>query len=440
MKFYNIILVLLSLSVFSYFKSLRKFLMFTYPIVGAFFAVFCVNFTETLLGKFGIDLKYDGVSRVFIFSVSISFFLTALKLIKDKKEISFAFSFLFLTSYATLSLTFLSRDLFNLYVLLEVLSVQAALMILENKNEKKLWASLKYLIIGSLGANIYLIGTVIYYTNAATFSLLTESNLPKIAYSLMIAGLMIRTGVFGAGMWLMQFHSNADDELSAILSGAFINGGIYAIKVVTEASKIDLLPVIGVMMAAIGGFFALFSQNYKRAVALSSSVHLGVITAFVKNSPIYVLMHSLSKTILFLNSSAVKKRSLPLSTGVLLYVAILSLNGAPFTLGGYAEKVLLKDSHILLKSLAIFALVSSSAGIMKSLLKVRFEKTLTPSILLIIPFLYPSFSFESLFAMFMLIIFMCLKIERRSSIIYGERLEDNLILAMLVTVVMLWCC
>ncbi len=62
-------------------------------------------------------------------------------------------------------------DLFNMYVMLEIMTFAAiALTAFRNYKDKSVEAAFKYIVTGSLGSSLILLGTCLIYGETKTFS------------------------------------------------------------------------------------------------------------------------------------------------------------------------------------------------------------------------------------------------------------------------------
>lgn len=387
---------------------LRKPLTIVYPLV-----LSTVFFLEKpgdayILGEFGVHLKLSDDSKIFALAVSISFLMVAL----NRNEWSPKRALLLLSSILTISAMFISYDLFNIYLLMEVLSVQAGLMAIDRKDKKVFWNTLKYLIVGSIGANLYLIGVIMVYQKTGSFSIPNE--LEKLPMAFIVTGMLMRAGVFGLGTWLLSFHSSVDDELSALFSGAFIGGIVFPIhRILGNPPR---LAIIFQLLALLGSFLVFTSGKYKRILASSTMAHLSAMMS-THDPSLYFFNHAVAKTFLFLKSSDFKRGEISKLDFILTILSIASLAGFPFTLGAIAES----QSH---STLVMLSSIISSAGIFSvvsrvKIFKGRFRVLSFFPVVLIYPFLSLK-TFLSLFS----ILGMVFKIEKEKRLFF-EKLEWN---------------
>ena len=387
-------------------KVLRRFLSIIYPIAVAAAFLLEKNGDTYIIGKFGVHLRLTGDSKIFALAVSLSFFMVAL----NKREWSLKRTFLFLTSILTISAMFISYDLFNVYVLMEVLSVQAGLMAIEKRDKKVLWNTLKYLIIGSIGANLYLVGVIMIYQIAGSFSIPAEPH--KLPMAFIATGMLMRAGVFGLGTWLLPFHSSVDDELSALFSGAFIGGVVFPMhRILGDGGQ---FAYIFQVLALLGSFTAFSSTNYKRIIASSTMAHMSAMMS-MRDPSLYFLNHAVAKTFLFLKSSNFKRNNVSKMDLILVFLSAASLAGFPMTLGALAES----QSHSILVMLSS---IISSAGIFSVISKVKTsEKAFNVSSLIPLILVYPFFSLKSILSI-LAILGMVFKIKKDMNLFF-EKLE-----------------
>ena len=405
MKTHSVILILLSFTPLSMLKILRKPLTILYPLVVS--AAFLLEKSGDLqvIGKFGVHLKLSEDSKIFALAISLSFLMVAL----NRKEWTVKRALLFLTSILTISAVMISYDLFNVYVLMEVLSVQAGLMAIEKRDKRVLWNTLKYLIVSSVGADLYLVGVIMVYQKTGNFSIPDE--IDKLPMAFITTGMLMRAGVFGLGTWLLSFHSSVDDELSALFSGAFIGGIVFPIHRILGISHMTHILQI---LALLGSLLVFFSKNYKRILAISTMTHLGAMIS-MSDPSIYFFNHAVAKTFLFLKSGDLKRKVLSKTDFALAILSTASLAGFPLTLGALAES----QSH---STIVMLSSIISSAGIFSALSRVKISKErFRISSLVPIVLIYPFFSLKSLFSLFSILGVM-FKIERDRKLFF-EKLE-----------------
>ncbi len=435
MKFHEILLMAQLVSFLGIFERIRKVVLVTLPLFLAWFGYISSDYTAYLIGKFGVMVGMDDFSRSLIVVSSLMFAVIFIENIREK--IDFSQYFFFITSALILNFIFISKDFFNIYILLEVLSILAVLMMMKAADKKKLWTSLKYLLIGNVGANIYLLGVLIYYLHTGNFHVVKNGDVPSIALNLMILGLLVRTGVFGFGMWLPQFHSNADKVLSAMFSGIFINGGIYALKLINDIKSVSYMIFLGISLSLAAAILGFFSKDVKRAIALSTMNHLGIMIMNLVNPSLYITAHSIAKTLLFLESDNLKKEEIDISTWLVSLIAIASLSGFPMTLGFKAEHALTKNFPLYLALLVSTSNVIIGASLFKFIWK-KVKKGFNGLIIVSLSLVHiTSFEFLTVALVFVTLALSLFK-PRKTIYLPIESMDINLLFVLGAAVVILW--
>ena len=101
--------------------------------------------------------------------------------------------------------------LFNFFVFLKLITVIVTILISYNKNGSSYRAGIYYLLINTLGAMFFLIGTIILYYVYGTINIqyiasqiseFSNSNIVKLAYVMMLSGISIKAALVPLYSWL----------------------------------------------------------------------------------------------------------------------------------------------------------------------------------------------------------------------------------------------
>ena len=269
----------------------------------------------------------------------------------------------------------LSGDIFNMFIMVEILTFAAvALTAFRNTAKGALEAAFKYLVVGSMGSTCILVGTIMLYAqvhtlNFAQLSALIPGNLnnaTKLAFALLFIG-------FGTKAFIVPFHPLAADahgaapaSISVLISGVLTKSGIYAIirlcyflfQSMGLGTVQFMLVFFGCMSMFICVTMALAQHDFKRLLAFHSISQIGYVltavglcTALGISAGLYHAMnHTLFKGLLFLAAGAVLhqtgttdldrlgglSRKMPWTT-VLFLIGAFSISGIP-PFNGFASK------------------------------------------------------------------------------------------------------
>jgi multicomponent Na+:H+ antiporter subunit D len=198
---------------------------------------------------------------------------------------------LWLFLWAGLNALFLSRDVFNLYVTLEVLGFAAVALVALAGTPEALRAAMRYLLASLLGSLFFLLGVALLYGVHAAVDLAALAAAAQrepatwVALTLMTGGLLIKGAVFPLHFWLPAAHSSAPAPVSALLSALVVKAPFYIlarlwfvgfVSVRTVAFS-QLLGLLGAAALLWGGAQALRQARLKMLVAYSTVAQLGYL-------------------------------------------------------------------------------------------------------------------------------------------------------------------
>jgi multicomponent Na+:H+ antiporter subunit D len=327
--------------------------------------------------RFVISFFVDETSILFIGLTVIMFSIVMLYAYPSmKNESKFYFFLLFLEAVFIGLLS--TNDLFNLFVFLELTTLLVTILIVYKKNESAFKAGLHYLLISSLAAMLFLLGTMFIYYAFGTLniqiimaemtpSMVAEPSI-QLAYILMMSGIFVKAAFFPVYSWLPKAHGVATSSVSALLSGLIVKGAIYLIirlHLQMFHAPYDFSEVIfwlGVLSALAGALFAMSQKDIKQVLAFHTISQVGLIvmglmtnddTSYV-GGLLHVFNHAFFKGLLFLVAGVIiehyqtKKindirglwKTMPW-VSILLIVGILGITGAPL-FNGFVSKSLIK--------------------------------------------------------------------------------------------------
>ena len=174
-------------------------------------------------------------SLLLLFSSFILFMTVLYAFFYLKKEKEFLFFPLIGFLSTGLAILFLSNDIFNIYVGLEILSLSAVSLSALGAKKESISAAIKYLFASLLASGFYLLAVVLIYTNYSTLSIemlsliIKDDKITHLAYIFIVISLAIKTALFPFHYWLAKAHSNALTPVSALLSAIVIKTTFYLI-------------------------------------------------------------------------------------------------------------------------------------------------------------------------------------------------------------------
>jgi len=283
------------------------------------------------------------------------------------------YTLLMLATAGMLGVT-LTGDIFNLYVFFEIMCISSYALVAFRRGWSSIEASIKYMIISSLGTSFILLGVALLYGEIGTLTIAhlasrlaavraTDPFLVATALTLFIAGFGIKIAMVPFHAWLPDAYQAAPTSIAALFSGATATVGIYAMLRVTYAmfgalALGTMLAVFGVVTMIAGGLMALVQRDLKRLLAYSGISQMGYIllgvglgTALgVQGGLFHMLNNAVFKALLFMCAGAILYRvgtsnidglgglakNMPVTAG-LFTVGALSISGVP-PFNGFASK------------------------------------------------------------------------------------------------------
>jgi len=303
------------------------------PDVGTYQMVFDVPWIAPLGASFKLGI--DGVS---LWLVILTTFLQPVILLSATKAIEKnvrEFVALMLVLEAGMLGAFLSLDLFLFYIFWEIMLIPMYLLIGMWGGQRRLYASIKFVIYTMVGSLLMLVAIFYIYakygaiTGEYTTDLEKLSNLVLphsaqvwcfLAFALAFA---IKVPLFPLHTWLPDAHVEAPTAGSVVLAGVLLKFGIYGfirfamplfpVGAAEVAPYIAILAVAGIIY---GAFVAFAQEDVKKLVAYSSVSHLGfcalglfALTAQGIEGSIYAMIsHGLTTSGLFLAIGVIYER------------------------------------------------------------------------------------------------------------------------------------
>jgi multicomponent Na+:H+ antiporter subunit D len=189
-----------------------------------------------------------------------------------------------------------SRDLFNLFVFLEVAAISSYALV-GVAGGRALFAAFRYLILGTLGASFYLLGVSYLYAVTGTLNMADLADkLPLLLNSkALVAGLLFMFIGLGIKMALVPFHvwmpgayTYAPDSISPILASlvtkvallAWVRISFWVLNasiVIYDIPILVIVAVLGALAAVIGASLALAQRDLKMMFAYGGISHIGII-------------------------------------------------------------------------------------------------------------------------------------------------------------------
>jgi multicomponent Na+:H+ antiporter subunit D len=249
----------------------------------------------------GIEYRIDALNAFVMVLVSATALLTVIfSLHSIEIELPAHMHYLFYTMFALCLAGLLgiaaTGDAFNIFVFLEVSSLSTYVLIAMGRQRKALFAAYRYLIMGTIGATLIVIGIGMLYLLTGTLNLhdmatrleASQNTRPALmALAFISVGVFLKLALFPLHQWLPNAYAYAPSAVSVFLAATATKVAIYVLlrfyfTVFGQDSftQLPLRPLI--ILLALSGMFiasavAIYQQDLKRLFAFSSVAQVGYI-------------------------------------------------------------------------------------------------------------------------------------------------------------------
>ncbi len=265
----------------------------------------------------------------------------------------------------------LSRHLGLTWVAMEASTLATAPLIYFNHNARSLEATWKYLLIGSLGIALALLGTFFLALSGAApegpRTLFVDELVRagptlsrtwvRAAFVFLLVGYGTKMGLAPLHSWKPDAYGEAPGLLGALLAGGLTNFAFLAIVRVFQVTRAageeafarDALVGLGLLSIALAAVFVVGQRDFKRMLAYSSVEHMGILALGIglgggaaAGAFFHCLNNGLTKGVVFLSAGNIHRafgskttdevrgaaRLLPVS-GPLFLAGFLAVTGSP---------------------------------------------------------------------------------------------------------------
>jgi multicomponent Na+:H+ antiporter subunit D len=334
----------------------------------------------------GIEYVIDPISGFVATVVSVVAFLVligsrrmALREMEDRQGPFYGTVLMLLTGLLGIVVT---GDLFNVFVFLEISSLATYGLIFMG-GPKAMIASFRYLIVGTAGGALYLLGVGYLYFSTGTLNMADmAARLPSVMDSravlagtvLIFVGIGVKVAIVPLHWWLPDAYNFAPSSVNTLIAPISTKVAAYLMlrmsltvfpdRYLAEATPVaSMLLVLGLAGAIGGGAAALGQSDLRRVLAYSSISQISLIAVGIGlGSPLagaaalfHIMAHSVMKAALFLAASGIRYRTaqvdidrmagiarvMPLTMAAFA-VASVSMVGLPPTAGFFSKLYLVQ--------------------------------------------------------------------------------------------------
>lgn len=247
------------------------------------------------LAPFGIAFTADTLSVLFTFIASLVTLLIILysPADVDKAAIKSGYYTLILMLLVGVNGSFLTGDIFNLYVWFEVMLISSFGLLILGGEKIQLDGAVKYAFLNLLGTTFFLIATGLLYGVTGTLNfadLFTKVAASEATGTLAILSVMflfafgLKAAAFPMYFWLPAAYHTPRVAVSAIFAGLLTKVGVYALmRIFTivfpqgNGMAFEIFGIIGGLTIIFGGLGAIAQTELRRMLAYLLMSGIGVL-------------------------------------------------------------------------------------------------------------------------------------------------------------------
>ena len=330
----------------------------------------------------GITLVVDRLSALMLVVSALVLLVVAVFAIgesaAERREPSF--HPLYLVLAAGVAASFVTADLFNLFVAFEMMLSASYVLITLGGRPDQVRSGMSYVVISLVASTLFITLLALLYASTGTINMADlavrlDDVDPELRAAFSIGLLIvfgIKAGLFPLFFWLPDSYPTAPGPVTAIFAGLLTKVGVYAI--IRSQTLLFGLPewmgtvlvVVAVLTMVVGVLGAIAQDDMKRILAFHIISQIGYMifglglatVAGLAGAVFYIVHHIIVKTALFLVAGLVSRRagSSRLSEvgglvrdapviAILFAVPALSLAGLP-PFSGFLAKFALVDAGL----------------------------------------------------------------------------------------------
>lgn len=230
-----------------------------------------------------------------------------------------------------LNVVVMTRDLFNLFVFLEISSIAVAGLIVLTQNTKSISAGFKFMIATGIISGLLLLGIAFIYNYAGSLNIdhILTQNLEaakglSIAIFFLMIAIVLEMKPFPANGWGLDVYSSAESGVSSLLSSAYATATVFVLMKLLPFAPENLqfiIAAIGIVTFVLSNLMGMRQDNPNRMLGYSSISQIGLLAAVIGLSSVIgdytyfivisiLISHFLAKSGLFWIAGIVKQESI----------------------------------------------------------------------------------------------------------------------------------
>jgi len=256
----------------------------------------------------GIELVADGLSAAVVGLVALAA-LAVLAITRRAGPRGTAFYTAYLLLVSGLMGVAVTGDVFNLFVFLEITGLATYTLVASDRSPASAVAALKYLIVGTTGASLYLVGVGYLFMATGTLNMadlaailagepsfvdgpMYDDPLVMAGFGFVATGLLVKAAIFPLHTWQPDAYAAAPDAVTVLISALVSTVGAYAFARIVltvftpaffAANPAAATAIVTLASASVvaGSALAWLQADVERVFAYSSVSQFGLVVAAI---------------------------------------------------------------------------------------------------------------------------------------------------------------
>nr|YP_010273940.1 NADH dehydrogenase subunit 5 [Bulinus nasutus]QYJ56643.1 NADH dehydrogenase subunit 5 [Bulinus nasutus] len=318
--------------------------------------------------EFSFSVILDKVSLMFgvvVTLISSCVFMFACKYMQEDPNF-FRFKWILMSFVVSMNFLVFSGSYFFMLLGWDGLGVTSFALIIYYSSKDSLTAGFQTLLLNRLGDVLIVTSFYMFVLfGQFSFSFSFQDKMMSLIFLLMIASFT-KSAQFPFSSWLPAAMAAPTPVSALVHSSTLVTAGIYLIlrlmmMVEFNASMLNMMMFLGSITCFLGGAAALYENDLKKIVALSTLSQLGLMVftlgmGFPNLALFHLFTHAMFKALLFLAAGTILMNSfgtqdlrilgsvsmsLPVCT-VIFNISSMCLAGAPFLSAFYSKHMILE--------------------------------------------------------------------------------------------------
>lgn len=231
---------------------------------------------------------------------------------------------------AGVSTTFISGDLFHMYVGFEMLLAASFVLLTLGATGDRVRAGISYVFVSLVSSSIFLIALALVYAATGTVNLAQlsvrlaeiDAGTSLMLQLLLLTGFAVKAAVFPMSGWLPDAYPTAPAPVTAVFAGLLTKVGVYAMirtqTLLFPGSGLQNLLLWAALLTMLVGILGAVAQDdIKRMLSFTLVSHIGYMVLGIalgsasglSAAIFYVAHHITIQTTLFLVAGLIERRA-----------------------------------------------------------------------------------------------------------------------------------